>query len=124
MFEKTFRRRNMSNVYDSAYQLEKAIRESQDFLELQKCMDELQADEEAMKQFDLFRSVSTSIQQKQMIGETISEDEMKKAEEHMARAQQNEKIQKLMAQEQRLSMMIGEINQIIFRPLEELYRPK
>ncbi|WP_062197490.1 YlbF/YmcA family competence regulator [Massilibacterium senegalense] len=114
----------MSNVYDSAYQLEKAIRESQDFLELQKCMDELQADEEAMKQFDLFRSVSTSIQQKQMIGETISEDEMKKAEEHMARAQQNEKIQKLMAQEQRLSMMIGEINQIIFRPLEELYRPK
>ncbi|WP_141433106.1 YlbF family regulator [Bacillus sp. 03113] len=109
------------NIHDSAYALEKAIRKSNEYLDLKKIYDEVNADKSAKKMFDQFRDMQLNLQQKQMSGQEITQDEMEKAQKVVALVQQHAKISKLMDAEQRMSLVIGELNQIIMKPLEELY---
>ena len=111
------------NLYDSAYELEKAIRQSNEFNSLKQAYEEENADPAAKQLFENFRNIQMQLQQKQMMGQNISEQEVQQAQQTVALVQQNPKIARLMEAEQRLSMMIGELNKIIMRPLEELYGP-
>lgn len=111
------------NLYDSAYELEKAIRQSNEFNSLKQVYEEVNADPAAKQLFENFRNIQMQLQQKQMMGQNISEQEVQQAQQTVALVQQNPKIARLMEAEQRLSMMIGELNKIIMRPLEELYGP-
>ncbi|MFC0189850.1 YlbF family regulator [Fictibacillus aquaticus] len=113
----------MSNVYDIAYDLEKALRNSSDFQDLKKAYDEVNANEETKNLFEEFRDLQMSLQQKQMTGQEITEEEVQKAQGVFQDVQQNETISKLMAAEQRMSMIVTEMNKIITKPLEELYGP-
>ncbi|WP_110113826.1 YlbF family regulator [Bacillus sp. CGMCC 1.16541] len=109
------------NVYDVAYNLEKAVRESDDYKSLKSLYEALNADPQAKQLFDRFRTLQMELQQKQMMGQEISEEEVQQAQQTVAIVQQNEKIAKLMEAEQRMSMLIGELNKIIMKPLEEIY---
>jgi len=110
-----------TNLYDVAYDLEKAIRSSNEFQTLKRMYDEVNADESAKKMFENFRDVQLNLQQKQMMGEEISQEEVEQAQKLVALVQQHDKISKLMETEQRMSMLVGELNKIIMKPLEELY---
>ncbi|MFD1739096.1 YlbF family regulator [Bacillus salitolerans] len=112
-----------TNVYDVAYDLEKAVRESAEFQELKQLYAEVNADEAAKRLFESFRNVQLNLQQKQMMGQEITQDEVEQAQKQVALVQQNPKIAKLMEVEQRMSMLINELNKIIMKPLEELYGP-
>jgi cell fate (sporulation/competence/biofilm development) regulator YlbF (YheA/YmcA/DUF963 family) len=109
------------NLHDAAYALEKAIRQSDEYKLLQQMYNEVNADPAAKNMFDHFRQIQMTLQQKQMMGQEISEQEVQQAQSTVALVQQNEKISKLMQAEQRMSMIIGELNQVIMKPLEELY---
>ncbi|OIK12382.1 hypothetical protein BIV60_16430 [Bacillus sp. MUM 116] len=109
------------NLYDAAYALETSIRQSDEFAELKKMYSEVNADPAAKKMFDQFRDIQMNLQQKQMMGQNITEAEVQQAQATAALVQQNEKISRLMQAEQRMSMIIGELNQLIMKPLEELY---
>ncbi|WP_243291489.1 YlbF family regulator [Bacillus sp. FJAT-47783] len=109
------------NVHDVAYNLERALRENDDFKNLQKLYSEVEADESARRMFENFRDIQLKLQQKQMNGEDITEEEVEQAQKSVQLVQQHEKIGKLMEAEQRMSMLIQELNQIIMKPLEELY---
>jgi cell fate (sporulation/competence/biofilm development) regulator YlbF (YheA/YmcA/DUF963 family) len=109
------------NLYDAAYALEKAIRQSDEYKQLQQMYQEVNADPAAKNMFDQFRQIQMNLQQKQMMGQEISEQEVQQAQATVAVVQQNEKIARLMQAEQRMSMIIGELNQLIMKPLEELY---
>jgi cell fate (sporulation/competence/biofilm development) regulator YlbF (YheA/YmcA/DUF963 family) len=109
------------NLYDSAYALETAIRQSDEFLALKKMYDEVNADPAAKKMFDQFRQIQMNLQQKQMMGQDISEQEIQQAQATVTLVQQNGKISSLMEAEQRMNMVIGELNQVIMKPLAELY---
>ncbi|MBG9810992.1 YlbF family regulator [Priestia endophytica] len=111
----------MTNVYDVAYELEKAVRESDDYKNLKKLYDEVNADESAKRLFDNFRNMQLELQQKQMTGQEISEEEVQKAQQTVAIIQQHEAISKLMEAEQRMSVLVQELNKVIMKPLEELY---
>ncbi|EIT85871.1 hypothetical protein A374_08549 [Fictibacillus macauensis ZFHKF-1] len=113
----------MSNMYDLAYSLEKGLRESEEFLTLKKCYDEVNANPEAQALFASFRDLQLSLQQKQMTGEEVSPEEMEKAQKMFQDVQANAIISNLMNTEQRMSMIINDINRIITKPLEELYGP-
>jgi cell fate (sporulation/competence/biofilm development) regulator YlbF (YheA/YmcA/DUF963 family) len=58
-----------------------------------------------------------------MQGQQITEADNAKAQQVVALVQQNPKIAQLMQQEQRMNMLIGDLNKIILKPLEELYGP-
>lgn len=109
------------NLYDYANALEKAIRQSEEYLQLKQVYSEVNADPAAKKMFDQFRQIQMNLQQKQMMGQEITPDEVQQAQSTVAIVQQNDKIARLMQAEQRMSMVIGELNQLIMKPLEELY---
>lgn len=111
----------MTNLYDYAYELEKALRKSTEFQNLKNMYEAVTNDQEAKTLFDEFRNVQMGLQQKQMAGYDITEDEVLEAQEIANRAQENEKVVQLMESEQQLSVTVTELNKIIMKPLEELY---
>ncbi|MBH0228694.1 YlbF family regulator [Halobacillus yeomjeoni] len=111
----------MANLYDNAYDLEKAIRNSEEFQGLKEAYEAVMNDEIAKKMFDDFRQTQITLQQKQMQGEEISEEEVEQARKVVETVQQHDQISKLMEEEQRLNTVINDISRIITKPLEELY---
>ncbi|TCI68895.1 MULTISPECIES: YlbF family regulator [unclassified Exiguobacterium] len=114
---------SQTNLYDHAYQLEKALRDSEEFTNLSSLYDCVNADAEANQLFADFRDIQMTLQQKQMQGEEISEQEMMDAQTKMMGVQQNELIMELMQEEQRMHQLVTEVTKIIMKPLEELYAP-
>lgn len=111
----------MPNIYDRAYDLEKAIRESEEFNHLKDAYEVVMNDPSAKQMFDNFRDTQMELQEKQMKGEDISEEEVEKARNIVELVQQHDAISKLMEQEQRLNLVINDVSRIITKPLEELY---
>jgi cell fate (sporulation/competence/biofilm development) regulator YlbF (YheA/YmcA/DUF963 family) len=109
------------NLHDAAYELEKAVRQSEEYTRLKTMYQEVNADESSKKMFESFRDIQMRLQQKQMMGEEITQEEVEQAQQTVALVQQNPKIAQLMEAEQRMSMVIADMNQIIMKPLEELY---
>ncbi|PPA72421.1 YlbF family regulator [Jeotgalibacillus proteolyticus] len=109
------------NLYDHANELERAIRQSEEFTQLQSMYDAVNSDESARGIFENFRDIQLGLQQKQMNGEEITEAEIEQAQKTAQLVQQHELISKLMESEQRMSLLIQELNKVIMKPLEELY---
>lgn len=110
-----------TNLYDLAYEVEKGLRHSEEYAALKKLYEDVNADKEAKGIFANFRSVQMRLQEKQMMGEEITEEEVQQAQKTMALVQQHGLISKLMEAEQRMSMVIADMNKIIMKPLEEMY---
>ncbi|WP_102347470.1 YlbF family regulator [Bacillus sp. Marseille-P3661] len=111
----------MANIYDVAYNLEQALKESEDFKQLKSLYDQINSDASSKRLFDSFRDTQLQLQQKQMMGQEITEEEVQKAQQQFNLIQQHDTISKLMEVEQRMSVIINDINKIIMKPLEELY---
>ncbi|CAM3943628.1 YlbF family regulator [Alkalicoccus chagannorensis] len=111
----------MANPFDKAQELKEELKASEQFTTLKNLHDEVNNDEVAKKMLDNFRELQMSLQQKQMNGEEISEDEVQQAQKQFEVVQQHEQIMKLMEEEQRMSQFVGELNKIVTEPLEELY---
>lgn len=111
----------MTNSYDQANELEKAIRESAEYRTLRKAYEAVNADPQAKQMFENFRRIQLNLQKKQMMGEPITDEEGKKAEQSLQIIGSYPAIAALMAAEQRMSLLITDLNRIITKPLEELY---
>lgn len=111
----------MSNIYDNAYELEKAIRDSEEFNDLKKAYENVMGNEISKKMFEKFRDTQMALQEKQMTGQEITEEEVEHARQVVEDVQQHEQISKLMEEEQRLNLVINDVSRIITKPLEELY---
>ena len=109
------------NLDDVAYDLEKALRHSEEYSALRNLYDEVNGDESSKRMFENFRDIQVNLQQKQMTGQEITQEEVEQAQKTVALVQQHDKISQLMEAEQRVSVLIGELNKIIMKPLEELY---
>ncbi|MFD0048749.1 YlbF family regulator [Actinomycetes bacterium NPDC127524] len=109
------------NLYDVAYEMERAIRNSKEYADLRSLYDQVNADPSARGMFDNFRQLQMGLQQKQMMGQEITQEEVDQAQKTVALVQQHPAISRLMESEQRMSMVIAELNKIIMKPLEDLY---
>lgn len=109
------------NMYDAAYELERSIRQSDEYARLKQFYQQVNEDQEAKAMFENFRDLQLKLQQKQMAGEEISQEEWEKAQQTVAQAQANLKIAQLMEAEQRMSVALADINQVLMKPIEELY---
>ena len=110
-----------NNMYNHAYELEKAIRNSDEYESLKRIYAAVENDPGAKQVFDSFRNVQMKLQEKQMAGQNISETEVMEAQNIANAVQQNPLVTQLMDAEQKMSMMIQELNKIIIKPLDELY---
>ncbi|GEQ05583.1 YlbF/YmcA family competence regulator [Staphylococcus gallinarum] len=109
------------NLYDHANQLEQALRESDEYKAIQNAYTKVKENQESKDLFDEFRETQLSFQQKQMQGEEIGEEELQKAQEQAQKIENDSNISELMAAEQNMSQVFQEINQIIVKPLDEIY---
>ncbi len=111
----------MANIYDIAHELGNTIKESDEFKVLKQLHEEIEKDPAANQMLENFRHMQMDLQQKQMQGMQITEEEAQKAQQLFELVQQQPIISKMMEAEQRLSVIITDINRIITEPLEELY---
>src|SRR5690554_4636705 len=111
----------MINPYDKAHELASVLKESEEFTTLKTLFNEVNNDEVAKRMLDNFRNVQLELQQKQMDGVQITEEEVTQAQQQFELVQQHEGIAKLMEAEQRMSQLIQDLNRAITQPLEELY---
>ncbi len=111
----------MANVYDAAYNLEKAIRESDDYKNLKQLYENVMKDETSKRLFNEFRETQFQLQQKQMMGEDLTDADVQKAQMQFSLIQQNEAISKLIQAEERMGMILSDLNRVMMKPLEDLY---
>ncbi|AOM82447.1 YlbF family regulator [Salisediminibacterium beveridgei] len=111
----------MANPYDKARELAGELQGSEEFTTLKGLHDQVNSDEVAKRMLDNFRNVQLGLQEKQMQGQEITEEEIQEAQKQFELVQQHEVISKLMEEEQRMSQLVGDINKIITEPLEALY---
>lgn len=111
----------MINIYNEINALEATFRKTAEFAALTDAVAVVKADEEALKLFQNFRKIQMDLQQKQMAGEELQEDELVYAQKTAQLAQQNEKILAMLEAEMKLSAVIEEVNRILVKPVQALY---
>lgn len=111
----------MDNIYNEINALEGAFRKTNEFKALKEAIAVVKADAEAKSVFKNFRKVQLSLQDKQMKGEQIGEDELQYAQKTAQLAQQNKKIGNMLQAEMALSGLIEEINRVLVKPVQNLY---
>lgn len=114
--------RDWVSIQTTANQLEKEIRASEEFAALQKAYAAVEADRNAKQLFDQFRQFQLQIQQKQQTGQPITQQEAQQAQQQLQILQHQPLISQLMAAEQRMGQLIESVNQIITKPLRDLYQ--
>jgi len=111
-----------TNIYDTANNLEKELRDSEEYITLVAAFGEVKKDESASKMYHDFQEVQMKLQQKQMAGEQITEEEIAEAQNLAQTSGDNEVIKALMESEQRLSTLIEDLNRIIMKPVQDVYQ--
>lgn len=109
------------NIYDSANQIEREIREMPEFLTLKEAFNVVKSDEAAYELFKKFQNLQMTFQEKQMQGEEFTDEDAQEAQALTEKVQASEKINDLMTKEQAFSMIINDLNRIIMTPVKELY---
>jgi len=110
------------NIYDTANQLEQELRGTKEFKALQTAYEQMHANESAFSLFKDFQEIQMQLSQKQMNGEELSDDEVKKAHDLADKVGNVDEIKALMAQERGLNQLMNDLNQIITKPVQELYQ--
>ena len=85
-----------TNIYDTANQLERDLRETEAYVALKAAYEAVKANPESNDMFKEFQGIQIKLQQKQMSGEEILEEEIKEAQEMAMKTGENETIKVLM----------------------------
>ena len=111
----------MANIYDTANQLERELRESEQFQDLKASFDRLKENQEAYSLFKEFQGLQQALQQKMMAGQEMTEEEAQQAQELSQKIQQDQIVSELMQKEQAFSLVANDLNRIIMGPVRDLY---
>ncbi len=98
------------NIYDTANELSRQLRETQEYQGLQKAFEALKADSDT---FDTFK--------KQMTGQQPTDDEIKNIQNLAKEVSGKKVVQDLMNQERQVDSMLQQLNKTITSPIQDLY---
>ncbi|MDQ8739193.1 YlbF family regulator [Paenibacillus sp. LHD-38] len=108
------------NVYDKAYELAKALKDSEEAKLLKLAKEEAEANPEAKSMLDDFRERQTFLQQKMMAGEEPSAEDMEKMNKLYEVISQNPLIGKLLDAERRFAVVFEDVNRIMSDVLKSI----
>ncbi|OYW71359.1 MAG: hypothetical protein B7Z25_03165, partial [Aerococcus viridans] len=103
----------LSNIYDTINQLERDIREEAAYKDLVAAVEALKNDQEAFDIYTEFRALQSSFQFKAQLGQEITEEDEKKANELQEKLAGNTVISDLMNKERLLNTVVEDINQAV-----------
>ncbi|MFX3631273.1 MAG: YlbF family regulator [Candidatus Pristimantibacillus sp.] len=108
------------NVYDKAYELAKALKESAEAVQLKEVKQAAEADPEAKRMLENFRERQSEIQHKMMAGEEPSAQEMEDMNKLYEVITLNPLIGRLMEAERRFSIVFEDVNRIMSDVLKSI----
>lgn len=111
----------MTNIYDTANQLERELRGLEAYKALQASLKDIQDNPKSKNLYKEFRNKSQAYQVKLMEDQEVSEDELASLQSLTETIRQDPLISRLMEVEQQVGLVINDINRIITKPLNDLY---
>ncbi|MDR2834550.1 MAG: YlbF family regulator [Streptococcaceae bacterium] len=111
----------MINIYDTANQLEREIRQLPEYSAVQEAFTNVQNNEEAKGIYSAYTAVQNEMHQKMMSGAMPTPEDQAKLQEVGQKVEANEIIRELLTAEQKFSGLVQEINTIIMKPIQEIY---
>jgi cell fate (sporulation/competence/biofilm development) regulator YlbF (YheA/YmcA/DUF963 family) len=113
---------SIMNLYDKAYDLAKALEQSQEVIDLKTAHQAVEAQSEAKQMLDDFRVKQEGFQQKMMAGEEPSESELGEMEQLYEEISLNPLISKLFEAERQFAVVFDEVNKIMNDALKQIYK--
>lgn len=110
----------MSNIYDTANQIERELRELDEFKALQAAYEEVKADEAAYTLFKEFQGFQQGLQENKCAAKN-SRMKMLKSTKHCNESARNSSYQRINAKEQAFSLVVNDLNRIIMTPVRDMY---
>lgn len=112
----------MNNIYDTANNLERDLRQTDQYKALEAAFGTMKNDTESYNVFKEFQNAQFEIQQMMSQGTNPDEDKMKEWQETAAKIEKYPLVKDLMTQEQAMDNLMQDINQIVTKPMADLYK--
>ena len=112
----------MSNIYDSANELSRGLRELPEYKAVKEARDAIQADAEASKIFADYIAFQHEIQVMAQTGQISDASFQEKMESFGKLIQGNSLLSAFFAKQQQLSIYLSDIEKIVFEPISELLK--
>ena len=112
----------MSNIYDSANELSRGLRELQEYKAVKEAKDAIAADAEASKIFADYLAFQQEIQVMAQTGQMPDASFQEKMESFGNQIQGNALLSPFFAKQQQLSIYLSDIERIVFEPISELLK--
>ncbi|MCS1351630.1 YlbF family regulator [Mechercharimyces sp. CAU 1602] len=112
----------MQNLYDIAHEMAKAFRQSDELSALERALNAVRLDPVQEQLLVNMRQKQTQWAQKQMSGEQLTDEEKQEASELMEKVKQSSALQVFMQAEQRVGIILQDINKIISEPIEQVFQ--
>ncbi|QQC35342.1 YlbF/YmcA family competence regulator [Streptococcus oralis] len=112
----------MSNIYDSANELSRGLRELPEYKAVKEAKDAIQADEQASKIFADYLAFQQEIQVMAQTGQMPDASFQEKMQSFSKQIQENALLSDFFAKQQQLSIYLSDIEKIVFEPVSELLK--
>ena len=112
----------MSNIYDSANELSRGLRELPEYKAVKTAKDAIQADEQASKIFADYLAFQQEIQVMAQTGQMPDAPFQEKMQSFSKQIQENALLSDFFAKQQQLSIYLSDIEKIVFEPVSELLK--
>ena len=112
----------MSNIYDTANELSRGLRELSEYKAVKEAKDAIQADEQASKIFADYIAFQQEIQVMAQTGQMPDASFQEKMQTFSNLIQGNALLSDFFAKQQQLSIYLSDIEKIVFEPISELLK--
>ena len=112
----------MSNIYDSANELSRGLRELPEYKAVKEAKDAIAADAEASKIFTDYLAFQQEIQVMVQTGQMPDASFQEKMQSFSKQIQENALLSDFFAKQQQLSIYLSDIEKIVFEPVSELLK--
>ena len=112
----------MSNIYDSANELSRGLRELPEYKAVKAAKDAIQADEHASKIFADYLAFQQEIQVMAQTGQMPDASFQGKMDSISKQIEGNELVSSFFNKQQQLSIYLSDIERIVFEPISELLK--
>ncbi|MDF7636855.1 YlbF family regulator [Leuconostocaceae bacterium ESL0958] len=110
------------NIYDNANEMAQVLPETEQFKAWQASFDAVQEDAAAKELFQKFQTVQMTVQQMMQAQQQPSEEQEKEWDAVAKQVSDNDKIKELMGAEKILNDLLGELNDIVTKPVAAAYQ--
>jgi len=106
------------NVYDSAHALARAIKDSEEYKSYKAISEEVKSNEHLSSMLQDFQTKQIMLQKSQIMGETLDQDQVDKAQELYDIMMKDPKMAEYFAAEMKISQILGDVSKIIGDAME------